>query len=179
MPLLFLLRHAKSDWGSPALADRDRPLAGRGRTAAAAMARYLHAQHIHPDLALCSPARRTRETLDIIAPSLGDGVQTAFEEDLYGADADELLARLRALPAAIGSAIVVGHNPGIHELALLLIGETGETGKTGEVGGGSPAQRLAEKYPTGTLAILQAPGGWGDLGAAPATIVAFVTPKDL
>lgn len=142
------------------------------------MARYLQAQPIHPDLVLCSPARRTRETLDIMAASLGPGIETVFDEDLYGAGAAWLLARLRALPSATGSAMLVGHNPGIHELALMVTGGP-DPAPSAQNPAQNPAEKLAEKYPTGALTILQITGGWADLGRAPATILAFVTPKDL
>jgi phosphohistidine phosphatase len=71
-----LLRHAKSSWKDRSLADRDRPLAGRGKRAAKAVAGHLEAEGIRPDLVLCSPARRTRETLERVKAAFGDNVLT-------------------------------------------------------------------------------------------------------
>ena len=98
MRRVYLLRHAKSSWKDRSLADRDRPLAGRGKRAAKAVAGHIEAERIRPDLVLCSPARRSRETLERVEPAFGDPVETRFEEALYGASEAELLARLRALP---------------------------------------------------------------------------------
>ncbi|MFL5912169.1 MAG: SixA phosphatase family protein [Gaiellaceae bacterium] len=156
---LFLLRHAKSSWDDPALADHDRPLAPRGRKAAALMASYLSEERIRPALVLCSTAVRARETLEGIG--LSDHV--IFARELYGASADELLARLRRVPDEIESAMLVGHNPGMHDLALLL-------GGTGDI---------ERKFPTGALATFAFDGGWSGLGQGRAELVAFVRPKQL
>ena len=118
---------------------------------------------------LCSTATRARETLAGVAPSLGDDVDVWFEDDLYGASDDELLDRLRRLPPAVPSVMVVGHNPGLGDLALRLIG-----------GGDEPALvRLHAKFPTGALASLLVPGEWDELSPGSATLTAFVVPRDL
>ena len=85
MRRVYLLRDAKSSWKDRSLADRDRPLAGRGRRAARAIADHLGAEGIRPELVLCSPARRGRETLERVRGALGDEVEVVFEEGLYGA----------------------------------------------------------------------------------------------
>ena len=85
MNTLHLLRHAKSSWDDAGLADRDRPLAPRGRRAAKLIADYLRHEGIVPALVLCSPARRTRETLEALAEAFDDDVPVEFERDLYGA----------------------------------------------------------------------------------------------
>jgi phosphohistidine phosphatase SixA len=95
---LYLLRHAKSDWDHPKLDDHDRPLAPRGKKAMKAMARYLRREGIHPDVVLCSSAKRARQTLERVLPALGDGVDLEVEDDLYTFDADVLLARLKRVP---------------------------------------------------------------------------------
>jgi phosphohistidine phosphatase len=153
---LYLLRHAKSSWKQPELADRDRPLAGRGRRAAKAIGRHLREQGIDPDLVLCSPARRARETLERIEPSLGRGA-VQVEPDLYGASAGGLLERLRAVPDDVDSVLLIGHNPGIAELTERLCG-------------------FAEKFPTAALAMLEF-ADWATLDRAELT--AFVRPRDL
>src|SRR4051794_26437716 len=119
MKRLYLLRHAKSSWKDPGLADHDRPLAGRGRRAAKAVARHLREQGIDPELVLCSTARRARETLERLEPALGRGA-VRVEPVLYGADAGALLEHLRGVSDAVGSVLVIGHNPGLQRLALGL-----------------------------------------------------------
>ena len=121
MKSLLLLRHAKSSWDEPGLADRDRPLAPRGRRAAKALAGHLGQEGVQPALVLCSSARRARETLERIAPALGEADVT-IEDGLYGATEDDLLERLRAVPDSVPSAMLIGHNPAIQALALCLAG---------------------------------------------------------
>jgi len=113
MKRVYLLRHAKSSWKHPELADHDRPLAGRGKRAAKGIAKHMRARELEPELVLCSTARRARETLERIEPALGH-TQVRVERELYGASAHDLLARLRRLPDDVGSVLVIGHNPGIH-----------------------------------------------------------------
>jgi phosphohistidine phosphatase len=94
---LFLFRHAKSSWKDPGQADHDRPLAGRGRRAAKAVAGHMREERIEPELVLCSTARRARETLERIEPALGVA-DVRFEPALYGASAGALLERLHDVP---------------------------------------------------------------------------------
>jgi phosphohistidine phosphatase len=116
---LYLLRHAKSSWKHPELGDHERPLAGRGRRAAEAIARHLDEHGIAPELVLCSTARRARETFERIEPALG-AATVRYERQLYGATADVLLERLRTLPDEIAAVMLLGHNPAIEQLALEL-----------------------------------------------------------
>ena len=160
---LHLLRHAKSSWDEPGLPDHERPLAPRGRKAARKLARYLHDEEIRPQLVLCSSAQRTRETLERVRSSLGEPA-VEFEDRLYGAGPDELLARLREVPEAVESALLIGHNPGIQELALRL----------------TPSDpRLAAKFPTGALASFAVAERWKRLGEALVQLTAFVVPREL
>jgi phosphohistidine phosphatase len=160
---LYLLRHAKSSWDDAGLADRDRPLAPRGRRAVKVMAKHLRDEKISPSLVLCSSARRTRETLDGIAPS-GD---VQIEDELYGASEADLLERLQRVPDAVDSVMLIGHNPAMQELALRL------------AGGGERRGDLERKFPTGALATLTVPDQWPELRPGSAELVAFVTPKEL
>ena len=160
---LHLLRHAKSSWDEPGLPDHERPLAPRGRKAAKKLARYLHDQEIRPDLVLCSSARRTRETLERIRSSLGEPV-VEIEDALYGAGSDDLLARLRRVPEGVGSALLIGHNPGLQDLGLVL----------------APSEPpLAATFPTGALASFALAGPWAQLGEAQAELTAYVVPREL
>jgi phosphohistidine phosphatase len=167
MKRLYLLRHAKSSWKHPGLADHDRPLAGRGRRAAKAVGRHLREQGIEPELVLCSTARRARETLERIEPALGTGA-VRVERELYGAGAGALLEHLRGVSDAVGSVLVIGHNPGLQRLALGLARA-------------SPAvEDLEAKYPTAGLASLVFEGpSWGDLDYGSAELAGFVRPRDL
>ena len=165
---LWLLRHAKSSWDDDTLADIDRPLAPRGVRAASAMATYIATASIRPGLVLCSPAVRARETLEHVLPSLGDP-EVRIEPELYTFDPQSLLLRLRSIPAATTSVMVVGHDPAIHDVAVTLAG-------TGE--------RLADltaKYPTGALAELELDGdSWGSaVQRGTAVLARFVRPRDL
>jgi phosphohistidine phosphatase len=154
MKRLFLLRHAKSSWDDEDLADHERPLSARGRRAADAMGRHLRAEGIEPELVLCSSAARTRETLARI------GLAGQVERELYGATASELIARLRAVPPSVESVLVIGHNPGMHDLALALTGEPGD------------------KYPTGALATIDL-DDWGTISPGSGRMIDFVRPREL
>ena len=161
---LYLLRHAKSSWDERGLADHDRPLAARGRRAAKAIGRHLREQGIEPDLVLCSSAARTRETLERIGPLHGD---VRIESGLYGADAGTLLERLHEVPAATSSVMLIGHNPGIEQLALALARP------------GPAVGELEVKFPTGALATLTFQDSWDGLDRGTAELVDFVRPRDL
>ncbi|MEA2500039.1 MAG: phosphohistidine phosphatase [Actinomycetota bacterium] len=165
--LLYLLRHAKSDWDDQALADRDRPLAPRGRKAASALAGHIERSGISPALVLCSPARRTMDTLRLISGSFRDPVEILVEEELYGAGMGELLRRLRRVDEATPSVMLIGHNPAIHELAVALARSVDDL------------EQLKRKFPTGAMATLAVPGAWKDLGADPADLLEFALPREL
>lgn len=163
---LYLLRHAKSSWADDSLSDRDRPLAPRGRRAAQRLVRYFREQGIAPEVVLCSPALRTRQTLELIEPGLGGHTEVLVEDELYGAGAEQLLLRLRRLPGEVDSALVIGHNPGVQDLAVLL------------VRGGDEREQLRAHFPTAALATLAIPAGWPRLGRGGARLVGFRVPRD-
>ena len=154
MSRLYLLRHAKSSWKDGSLDDHDRPLAPRGRKASKAIGRYLRDHDIVPELVLCSSAKRARQTLERLGPA---GVDARVEAELYGAGTDSLLARLRAVPDDVESVMLIGHNPGMQQLAFLLAG-------------------LDDKFPTAALATLEC-DGWATLETA--ELIDYVRPRDL
>jgi phosphohistidine phosphatase len=163
---LLLIRHAKSSWDEPSLLDRERPLSKRGRKAAERVAAHLRRAGHRPDLVLCSPSKRTRETLE----RLGLGaVERLVEDGLYGATDDDLLARLRELPEGAGTVAVIGHNPGVQDLAIELVGSDAAAG----------AVRLREKFPTAAVAVFDVEGNWRDLAKSRVRLASFVVPKDL
>jgi len=164
---LWLLRHAKSSWDDDRLADVDRPLAARGERAADAMATYITAASIRPELVLCSPALRARQTLDRVRASLG-GPEMRIEPDVYTFDLEPLLEVLRSIPGTVASAMMVGHNPAIHDLAVMLARK------------GDRLADLVAKYPTGALAELELDAtSWSEMKAAIAVLTRFVTPRTL
>jgi phosphohistidine phosphatase len=167
MKLLYLLRHAKSSWEDAGLADRERPLAARGRAATELIATYLRSEGVAPALVLCSPARRAMETLEGIAAALGEDVSVQTEQELYGASAPDLLERLRQIPDTVPSAMLIGHNPAIQQLALGLARPD------------PLVERIEGKYPTGALATLEHEGRWRELVGGSATLTSFVRPRDL
>jgi phosphohistidine phosphatase len=164
---LYLLRHAKSSWSDPTLADHERPLSPRGRRDAKRIADHLLRLGIAPALVLCSTSRRTRETLDLVRPAL-DAATVSLEPELYAASAETLLERLHAVPEEVSSLMLIAHNPGLEELALLVASDGPELG------------RLETKFPTAALATLTLPRAtWQRLSEADAVLAAFVVPKDL
>ena len=168
MKHLHVLRHAKSSWAEDDQPDRERPLAPRGRKAARRVAAYIRDRAVKPDLVLCSPAERTRQTLELIQPELGDGVEVLLEDGLYGATANQLLDRLRRLPDGAANAMIVGHNPGVQELVVLLARD------------GALRARARGHFPTAALATLELPvDAWPDLQPAAADLVAYVVPREL
>jgi phosphohistidine phosphatase len=167
VPTLYLLRHAKSSWDDATLADRDRPLSTRGRKAAKRVREHLQSERIRPELVLCSPATRARETLERVAPALGARTRIEIEGSLYGASAESLAARLRLVPDDVRSVMLIGHNPGIHDLALALAGR------------GEPLRRIYEKLPTGALVTIELPGRWSELAAGQGELTSFVSPREL
>jgi phosphohistidine phosphatase len=165
---LFVLRHAKSSWDDPGLADHDRPLAPRGRRAVEAIAAHLNAAGITPELVLCSSARRTRETLEGVAV----GGEHVIESELYGASYQEVLERLQRVPEEIGSVMLVGHNPTLQTLVLRLA--DGDAAASG-----SSLAEVRRKFPTGALATLTFDGAWTELSPRSARLAAYTRPKSL
>jgi phosphohistidine phosphatase len=167
MKRLYLLRHAKSSWKDTSLPDHDRPLAGRGRRAAKAIARHLREHGIEPELVLCSSARRARETLERIEPALATPT-VRVEVDLYAASAPALLERLQAVPDTVESVMLIGHNPGLQDLALDLARRSPTVGE------------LAAKYPTAALATLEfSASNWQALDRDTGELIELVRPRDL
>ena len=163
MRRLHVLRHAKSSWDEPDLADHDRPLAPRGRKASARIAEHFANEAIAPELVLCSAALRTRETLAALLSVLAGDVEIRLDESLYGAGVEQVLARVRETADAVSAVLVIGHNPTLHELALFLTGRLD----------------ALERFPTGALATLAFVGPWAELGEGGAELESFIVPREL
>lgn len=170
MLTLTLLRHAKSSWDDSSLQDYDRPLAKRGEAAGARIGAYMAEHGIKPQLILCSPAMRTRQTLDLVLPHLGSAPTVAYEESFYLAAPSVLLARLRKVDAKLDHVMIVGHDPGMQSLAVDLSGE----------GDPEVLRAVARKYPTGALAMIRFDArAWSKVGAGAGRLELFVTPRML
>lgn len=162
MRRLLLVRHAAAAEKPAGGTDRDRPLTPEGRRAAETLGRRLGADELHPDHVLCSPARRTRETLDALEAALGPLPSADFDEALYLADARTLLDHLRAAPATATCLLLIGHNPGLEELVRALAARTSTALRSG--------------LPAAGLAVFEISGSWPALGRATARLTAFVAP---
>jgi phosphohistidine phosphatase len=163
---LVLVRHAKSarPVGVP---DHDRPLSGRGRRDAQAAGRWMAAEGPRLDLALCSTAVRARQTWELLAHLLKP-VPTRYSPELYGADADELLHLVAAVPASVRALAVVGHEPTASVTALRLAGRRSDR---------RALEALAEKFPTTGIAVLRFEGDWASLRDGRAALETFTVPR--
>jgi len=166
---LLLLRHAKSAWDNAGVSDHSRPLTARGRQAAGAMRQAMLGLALSPDVVLVSSARRTLQTLEALEPWEETPLIEPMDA-LYLATADEMLGVLRGIAETARSVLVIGHNPGLHELALMLNGGARDP---------ADARRLAEGYPTGALAEFTLAGPWGTLAARGGRLHRFLCPRDL
>ncbi len=170
MKELLLMRHAKAVQSALEYGDLGRPLNGRGRRAAAAVASDLYKRGARPELILCSPARRTRETLGRVLDVYAPPPPTRLEPELYLADANRLIERFRQIDAGIGCALLIGHNEGLAEAAIALA----------TVGEPAALASMRGKFPTGAVAWLRLPvEDWTLLGRTRGELVAFIRPRDL
>jgi phosphohistidine phosphatase len=169
MRRLLLMRHAKSSWDQPGLADVDRPLAPRGRKAAQAMGRRMRKDRLQPDLVLCSPATRVRETWDLLQEELGEDLPCRTLRSLYPGAPSRVLAALSRTGDDVSSLLLIGHNPGLTSLALRLV-------RTGEA---KPRRLMEEKFPTAALAVIAFEAAhWSEIDAG-GRLLDFIRPKDL
>ncbi|MBX3456618.1 histidine phosphatase family protein [Ferrovibrio sp.] len=167
---LWLLRHAKSAWNDPDLDDFARPLAPRGKKACRRLGRHLAERGIRPDLVLCSPAARTRQTWERLAKKLPADIVCRFDPGLYLADRKALQALVRSAPTDCRELLLIGHNPGLEDLAALLCGS----------GASDALDRLIAKYPTGGLAEISfAAKRWAEVTPKSGHLASFVTPAML
>jgi phosphohistidine phosphatase len=163
---LFLLRHAKAV-AQHADGDRARGLTEGGRDAARAIAAAIAERRIMPSLVLCSDSARTRETLEIVLPAFKPQPEVLYEEALYLADAKQMLQRLRRVAENVRSVMLVGHNPGLQELAVMLSDQP-----TGPL-----MSRLTTDFPTATLARFEVNLAWSALERGGARLMAILVPN--
>jgi phosphohistidine phosphatase len=164
---IVLFRHAKADW--PEVSDHERPLAERGRMDAAVAGRKLTDTGITFDLALGSTATRTRETWKLAVHELTHRPKTVYEERVYEASPGELIAVLNEIPDDVRSAVLIGHNPGVHGLAEILAG-------TAE---GDARERMNRRgFPAAGFALLTFDGTWKGLEPGTATLADYWAPSE-
>ncbi|MDO7841352.1 SixA phosphatase family protein [Sphingomonas immobilis] len=171
MKTLTLLRHAKSGWDDPVARDFDRPLNGKGRRAAAMMGRHMRGLGLAFDHVIASPAVRVVETLSEIEAGYGSALAPAWDRRLYLASAATILDAIQELPDAAADVLLIGHNPGLEDLVLLLVPDAE---------GDALRDAVEVKYPTATLARMTFDvAAWTGVKANGATLAAFVRPRDL
>jgi phosphohistidine phosphatase len=167
---LILLRHAKSAWDNPSIADFERPLSNRGRKAAPLVGAYLARRGMVPGLVLSSSAKRAAETLDLASAGWQTKPTIRKLKSLYLAMPREMLRRVQALGREPDCVMLVGHNPGIADLAAWLCSH----GKTEQ------RASLARKFPTGAVAVIEFDvEDWADVDAEIGRLVDFATPKQI
>ena len=137
------------------------------------MGAWLRAHGYWPDLVLCSTAERARETWRLMTGELDTSPRVAPEELVYGAAGTALLGLVRRTPQAVRTLLLVGHDPGVPDLAGTLAGGYAEAPPTGAL------HRMQAKFPTGAVAVLTVPGAWRDLDPGGARLTDFVVPRDL
>lgn len=162
---LILTRHAKSSWDDPQITDHERQLNPRGLRAAAAIGDWLVSRGDVPQEVLCSDARRTRETWDVMAPKFGTAPKVTYKSALYHAGPDVMLAVLRHATEPV--VMMIGHNPGISEFAERLVAR-------------APVDPEFQRYPTGaTLVVTFEQANWADVGYGSGAALDFVAPRML
>ena len=170
MKTLTLLRHAKSGWDDPVARDFDRPLNPRGRRAAQTVGKEMRARDLGFDKVLASPAARVVETLEEIGSGYGEVLQPHYDQRLYLASAETILDLLQSTEDRLNRLLIVGHNPGLERLVLLLTKQ----------GAGQLRDQAEIKYPTATLAEISFPvERWSEVAEGSGTLTLFIRPRDL
>lgn len=170
MHRLLLFRHAKAERPEPGMEDRARKLIERGRKDAAKIGGYMASHALIPDWVIVSPSARTQETWKFAASAFRPAPTAGSVDRLYNAAPHDILEVIRKTPATARTLLVVGHNPGLHELALMLIA-------SGDI---ETRERLREKLPTSGLVIIDfTPDDWGKLHSRSGRLERFITPKSL
>lgn len=171
MKRLTLLRHAKSGWDDPVARDFDRPLNPKGKRAARAMGQYIRDHRLHYDRIAGSPALRVVETLEEVAAALGETIAPAWDKRIYLASGMTLLDVVHDAPNEAESLLMVGHNPGLEDLILMMVPD-----KAGD----EARDQVEEKFPTAAIAEIEFDAQhWEELKPGTGRLVRFVRPRDL
>jgi phosphohistidine phosphatase len=167
---LMLFRHAKSAWDVSGIADFDRALAARGERTAPAMARHLKERDLLPDAILCSASLRTRLTLQLLMKEWHEDIPVTFERKIYEAAPMAIIACLGAIDDDYRRVMVIGHNPGLQELALYLLKNQSDPRRA----------LIVEKFPTAALAMIRIDTKvWSSIVGVRAELMHFIRPRDL
>lgn len=169
MRTLTLLRHAKSGWEDAVQRDFDRPLNQKGKRAARTIGEHCRREGLAWDHVVSSPAVRCIETLDAFWEGYGKTLKPVWDRRIYLASCVTLLDTLNESPAEAQNVMMCGHNPGLEDLVLLLTPDDGNTAR----------DSLEDKFPTGSVAVLEFDGDWAGLAARGARLAKFVRPRDL
>jgi len=170
MRRLLLFRHAKTERSEPGMEDRSRKLVERGRRDAASIGAYMATHALIPDRVMTSPAARTQETWKLAASAFKPAPAGTTVERLYGATQHEILDLIKQAPASAHTLLIVGHNPGLHDLALMLVA-------AGDI---ETREQMREKLPTSGLVIIDfAFDEWAKLHPQSGRLERFITPKSL
>jgi len=168
MRRLILLRHSKTERAEPGESDRARVLTDRGRDDAGQIGAYMMRHDVVPDLVLVSTAARAQETWKYVVSALKPKPTVQSVDRLYAAPPSAMLDVIKQAPAAANTVLVVGHNPGMHEFALLLIA-------SGDV---EEREQLREKLPTSGLAVIDfAVKNWVGVHPHSGRLERYITPK--
>lgn len=171
MKTLTLLRHAKSSWDDAVARDFDRPLNARGQKAAVTVGRHMRGERLSFDHVVASPAVRIVETVEQVEIGYGSDLAPAWDRRVYLASASSLLDVVHELPDGADSALLIGHNPGLEDLILMLIPD-----RAGDL----LRDSVEEKFPTAALATMTFDvDRWEDVKASGGTLVRFTRPRDL
>jgi phosphohistidine phosphatase len=170
MRRLLLLRHAKAERSQTGERDHDRVLAARGRDDAPRLGAYMVRHAFMPDLVLVSSSTRTRQTWELAATAFEDVPPAKFEERIYEAAPQAILKIIKEIGPAVGTLLIIGHNPGIQELAVQLVA----------VGDSDALRQLKDEFPTSALAVINfMVEDWSRLHQRAGRLEHFVTPKTL
>lgn len=171
MKTLTVLRHAKSSWDDAVARDFDRPLNARGQKAAVTVGRHMRSEGLSFDHVVASPAVRITETVEQVETGYGSALAPAWDRRIYLASASTLMDVIHELPAGAESALLIGHNPGLEDLILMLVPDRSSDALRGSV---------EEKFPTAALAVITfETDDWGAIRSNSGTLVRFVRPRDL
>ncbi len=171
MKTLTVLRHAKSSWDDAVARDFDRPLNARGQRAAVTVGRHMRSEGLTFDHVVASPAVRIVETVEQVETGYGSALAPEWDRRIYLASASTLLDVVHELPAGADSALLIGHNPGLEDLVLMLVPD-----RVGDL----LRDSVEEKFPTAALAMITFDtDDWGAIRSSVGTLVRFVRPRDL
>ena len=166
--ILYILRHAKAEVGSATLDDHERALNEQGVAACEVIGKYMADQAVNPGLVLCSTAKRAKETWALVKEASGLQAQQEYTDRLYLASANEMVGQLAQLPDSVASVMIVGHNPGLHQLCLALAKKGDE----------KSLDQLHMTFPTCAFAAIDlGETAWRDIALVDSALKTFVTPS--